>query len=318
MKKGNYRTLIGLMLFVLFLGSNTEISKAGETKNNKVAAKVNGEIILLEDIDSILKQRGPSLVPLTQSQLILDRRQTLELLITECLVRQYFKEAKITVPKSEVDKGMIELIGSLKQEGKTLEDYLKENNQTESQLRATIYQLLQMSQFMKTSVTEEKLKPYYEQNKDFFDKTTVQVSHIVIRVAQNAKPEEKQNAYDRLKKIREEIINKKKDFASAAKEYSQCPSAPNGGDLGFISRKFQVDESIAKTAFSLNIGEISDIVESEFGYHILMVTEKKAGRPSNFEKSLADVKDSFEVELKQNLIHQLRSRAKIEIFLPEK
>ena len=86
-----------------------------------------------------------------------------------------------------------------------------------------------------------------------------------------------------------------------------------GGDLGFIARKFQVDEAFARTAYSLKIGEVSDIVETESGFHLIWLTERKEGKAMKYEQVAADVRECYEAEVKQNLLAHLRKNAKIEL-----
>ena len=77
-----------------------------------------------------------------------------------------------------------------------------------------------------------------------------------------------------------------------------------------------MDETYAKAAFSLPIGEVSEMVESDFGYHLIMVTERKPGKTLKFEEAARDVRDCYETELRQNLLAALRKKAKVEITLP--
>jgi len=150
-------------------------------------------------------------------------------------------------------------------------------------------------------------------NRDLFDGTTVRTSHIVIRYARDASPAERQKAAEKMRAVRSELSAGRLEFAAAAKKYSQCPSAANGGDMGFMVRKFQADEAYAKTAFQLKVGEVSDVVETENGVHLIWLTDRKAGKPSRYEDVAADVRECFEAELKQSLVVELRKRAKIEI-----
>ena len=88
-------------------------------------------------------------------------------------------------------------------------------------------------------------------------------------------------------------------------------AAPSLG--GFIARKFQSDENFAKMAYSLPVGGVSDVVETDQGYHLIWVTDRKPGTPAKFEDVTVQVRECFEVELKQNLLAELRKKAKIEI-----
>lgn len=280
-------------------------------------ALVNGETITLSEVDAILKQRPTPLTAPTISQVRQMRLDVVTTLIDDLLVRQFMREHGPKVDPAEIDRQVSALEASLKEKSKSLADYLKENGQTEAQLKASMTLLLQLDRYVKQNTTDADLKKYWETNKDYFDKTTVRTSHIVVRTSAASTPGEREKAKQKLQSLRTEIAAGKIDFAAAAKEHSQCPSAPKGGDIGFIFRKFQnVEEGYAKVAFAMKAGEVSDVVETDFGLHLIKVTERKEGTPSKFEQCLEDVRDSYAEELRIALLNQLRKKAKVEVTLP--
>ncbi|MCE9532971.1 MAG: peptidyl-prolyl cis-trans isomerase, partial [Planctomycetes bacterium] len=98
---------------------------------------------------------------------------------------------------------------------------------------------------------------------------------------------------------------------------SHCPSAPKGGDIGYMFRKFQnIDETYAKVAFGMKIGELSDVVETDFGMHLIKVTDRTEGKPTKYEQCVEDVRDSYAEELRVALLNQLRKKSKVEVTLP--
>src|SRR5262249_19686878 len=154
--------------------------------------------------------------------------------------------------------------------------------------------------------TDADLKKYYDDNKDVFDRVVVRASHIVLRVQPNGSDGEKQAAIQKLQGLRQEILTGKLDFAEAAKKYSQCPSAPQGGDIGPLMRKMpNIDEAFSRTAFTLQPNQVSDIVQTDFGYHLIKVTERKPGTPSDFNKIKEEVRAMCVWELRQNLLTQM-------------
>ncbi len=280
-------------------------------------ALVNGEAIALSEVDAVLKQRPIPLTAPTAGQLRQMRLEVVTALIDDLLVRQFMRDQGPKVDPAEINRQVAALEASLKGKGKTFADYLKENNQTEAQLKASMLLLLQLDRYVKQHTTDADLKKYWEANKDYFDKTTVRTSHIVIRLSANSTPGEREKAKQKLQALRADIIAGKIEFAAAAKEHSQCPSAPKGGDIGFIFRKFQnVEEAYAKAAFALKVGDISEVVETDFGLHLIKVTDRKVGMPSKFEQCIEDVRDSYAEELRIALLNQLRKKAKVEITLP--
>jgi peptidyl-prolyl cis-trans isomerase C len=90
-----------------------------------------------------------------------------------------------------------------------------------------------------------------------------------------------------------------------------------GGDIGFIFRKGGlVDETFARSAFALKTGEISGVVETEFGLHLIQVTDRKPGTPSTFEKAVTDVLDTYSDDFRAELIAKLRKESQIQITVP--
>jgi peptidyl-prolyl cis-trans isomerase C len=310
----------GIVWGLVVIAVLESLGLAQKPETNKAAALVNGETILLDEVDAILKARtkesGPSLAPLTVSQQRQQRLEVVSALVDELLVKQFLREKGFKIETAEIDKAMTTLGDSLKTQKKTLADYCKETNQTEQQIRTSIQQMLQMNQFVKQQGTDEELKKYFELNKDFFDKITVRCSHIVIRLSPNAPKEEREQAKQKLATARAEIVAGKKEFTAVAKEISHCPSAPKGGDIGYIYRKWQVDENFARVAFGLKTDEISEPIETDFGLHLIKVTDRKAGTPAKFELCLEDVRDCYTEELRQVLLTKLRQKGKIEILLP--
>lgn len=279
---------------------------------DKPIAIVNGEPIPRSEFEAAKNMRPQAVVPLTISQQKQIDQEIIAALVDEALMRQFLSKNAPPIDQAQMNKELESLLAGLKSQGKTLADYCKESMQSEKQLRANLALMQQWIAYSANKVTDENLKKFYADNKDFFDKNTVRASHIVIRVSPTAPSAEKSAVTAKLRDIRQEIAAGKITFADAATKHSQCPSAPKGGDLGFIARKFMVDEPIARAAFSLKVNEISDVVASEYGLHILIATERKAGEGSEFDKIKADVKDFYVEELRQDTLNDLRKRAKIE------
>lgn len=291
-------------------------SGKGSANANPVVALVNGEPITLAEVDAVLRQRPTSLTPLTTAQQRQLRLEAVSGLIDDLLLRQYFHKHGAKIAPAEVDKQLAQVEVALKQQGKTLQDFYRESHQTEAQVRSGILATLQMTQYIRQKANEADLKKYFQENKDYFDKTTVRARHIVIRLPQGGTPSEREQAKQKLTALREQIVAGKIDFAEAAKKHSHCPSAPQGGDIGFFTRKWMLDEEFAKAAFAMKPGEISGVVETEFGVHLIQVTERNAGTPANFEQCLEDVRDCFMEDTRQALLAQLRKTAQVSITLP--
>jgi parvulin-like peptidyl-prolyl isomerase len=287
----------------------------GRAQSGKTAAVVNGEAIPMTEIDAVIAMRPKELFPVPQAQQRQLRLEILDGLIGERLMKQFLAKNGPSVDTTEVDKQLSSLAEAQKAAGKTLADFCRETHQTEAQVRGSIQSMLQFSGFAKKQASDEELKKYFAANLDYFQKVTVRCSHIVIRVPINATNAERQEARKKLAEVQQKLLAKKIGFADAARENSQCPSAPKGGDIGFITRKWMVDEPVAKTAFALKKGEMSGIVESEFGLHLILVTDRTEPKPIEFTACIEDVRDCYVEELRQHLLADLRKSARIEIMI---
>ena len=170
----------------------------------------------------------------------------------------------------------------------------------------------------KVVVTDAEIRTFYDTNSDKFKKDeTVKASHILIGADSNSSAEEKNKAREKAEQLKKELAGGA-DFATLAKNNSTCPSSKQGGDLGFFGKGQKVP-AFEKAAFSLKPGAISDIIETQFGYHIIKLTEKK---PVEITE-LKDVKVKIEEYLKgpkvndaiQSYLGDVKKTAKIEILI---
>ena len=272
----------------------------------------------MAEVEMILKKAGPKATAPTEAQRKEMQQEALGMLVDDQLMRDFMRKKGPPVDLEEVNKQVAELAEGLKKDKKTLAEYLKEQNQTEAQsVRTDIQGWLQWNAFVKQQVSDADLKRYYDDSKDFFDRVVVRASHIVLRIAPEAPMAEREAAKAKLAAWRKDIIEGKVDFAVAAKQNSQCTSAPNGGDIGFFPRKLAVEEPFAKAAFALKVGEISEIVQTDFGYHLIKITDRKAGTPSDFNKIKDEVRELLVEELRMQILGEQRQSAKVEINLSQ-
>jgi peptidyl-prolyl cis-trans isomerase C len=282
----------------------------------KPAAMVDGTAITFAEVEAILKQAPPSPTPLTEAQRRQMQIDAIAMLIDDILMQNFLSKHGPKVNPAEVNKRVADLDQSQKKNHKSLQDFYKETGQTETQLRANIATKLQWDAYVQEHVSEADLKKYYEAYKEFFDRVTVRASHIVLRMAPGASDREIQETKAKLQALRQEIVSGKLDFVEAAKKYSQCVSAKDGGDIGYFPRKLAVDEAFARAAFALKVGEISDVVQSEYGMHLIRLTDRKAGQPSDYAKVKETVREMCVEDMWQALLAQQRKTAHVEINLP--
>ncbi len=166
-------------------------------------------------------------------------------------------------------------------------------------------------------VTDAEKKQEYETNKDKLNvPDEVRASHILIKVSEKAAPEEKQKAKDKIGALRARAMSGE-DFAKLAKENSEDSSAANGGDLGFF-RKGEMVKPFEDAAFGLEKDQISPVVETQFGFHVIKVTDKKAAHTLTYEEVSKDIENFLTNKHKRDEINKtvegLKKNAKIEIL----
>jgi peptidyl-prolyl cis-trans isomerase C len=287
------RTIFSILICVFFLAGTFAFVKAADP--SQVVAKVNDEEILQSDVDNIIttfvlpqfQAQNPGQEIPAEQKLQLEKN-IISQLVTEKLLLQFAAKANITADETLINERLEQV---KTQRPDIPEEQLKALLSKDFIIQKTIEQEVTS----KVMVSDEEVQKYYEEQKEQFkEPEQVQASHILILVAQDATQEDKDVAR---KKIEEVLVLAKegKDFAELAKEYSEGPSKDKGGDLGFFPKGAMV-KPFEEAAFAMNEGDISDIVETQFGYHIIKLTGKKAERNVPFE----EVKD----RLKQGMLQQ--------------
>lgn len=188
------------------------------------------------------------------------------------------------------------------------ENKLNEEEEFKVVLDHTVDNLLKNYAFSKIlskeTVSDEEVEKYFEDNKAVFAKELVNASHILI------------DSEEKALEIKKEI-EEGKDFAQAAMEYSSCPSKDAGGELGEFPRGAMVPEFEDK-AFSMEAGEVSEPVKTQFGYHIIKLNSKSDPANITFESVKEDVR-SEALRVKQQeaylkKLDSLKDKYKSEIF----
>lgn len=246
------------------------------------------------------------------------KEDILNRMIQDELVYQKSEDKKLVPSDEEVNKQYDEFKKSIGDNGEYIKK-LKDAGIDEAFLKDQMKKDVAIQNYsaeyianLKTS--NDDLNKYYNDKKEEFRKEEVKASHILISTqdAEGKALSDKDKANK--KKEAEDILAKIKageDFGDLAKKYSNDPgSAKNGGDLGFFAKGVMVAE-FENTAFSLEKGKVSDLVESEFGYHIIKVTDKV-----NEIKPFAEVKDEIKEKIEQEKynahINEIQKNSKIQ------
>jgi peptidyl-prolyl cis-trans isomerase C len=184
--------------------------------------------------------------------------------------------------------------------------------------RIRIDEYLKEQGVLEPEIPEERIRAMYDEDPESFSTIeTVRVSHVLIAVEGQAGAEEKRQARQKAEQIREEILAGG-DFSAIAKAHSDCKTAPLGGDLGHIKRGY-MPAAFDEVAFSLETDTVSEVVETRFGYHVIVVVEREPARVVSYEQMRGFLETYLQgEESKRRLaahIAELRERSEIEILL---
>ena len=301
--------------------------EAGAAPDTPVAA-VNGETISRGQLDrelaGIQGRMARQGQPVPDGALAQIRGQVLDQMIGEELLFQESRKQKINVDDQKIQVQIDEMAQSF--EDKAAFDLALANAGLSREVlterlrrQMAIQQLIEDKIVAGLEVAEARADEFYKANPEIFvQPEQVRARHILIRTEAEADAAAKAEARERIDEIRRKAVEGE-DFAALAKTHSQDPgSKENGGDLGFFARG-QMVKPFEETAFALKENEISQVVESPFGFHIIQVTGRKPAETVAYET----VKPRILEHLKQQAIREkldayvdrLRQGAKIEKFI---
>ena len=337
--------VFALMAMIVFTGCSLK-------KNDSDIMKINDTVITKAEFDkayeamtsnNIFAQMGVDLKndPDNVFSLMMREKAISELMV-KAILNEEMEKNNITVSKDEIEnaeKDVISRFGSKEQ----FIQVIKMNGVTYDKFKKDIEEEIKMKKYVDSiamvSVGESEAKKYYDENIDKFKyPKRVRASHILIssnpeQIKAELKASNKNISDEELAKKTEELMsaNKKKaeellakvkkapkTFPKVAKEHSQdTASAVRGGDLGFFGKEEMV-EPFAEKAFAMKPNTISDVVQTPYGYHIIMVTDRAEAGTASFEQTKKDIINYLEsmdkVEILKNKIEALRKEAKIEYF----
>ena len=336
MRTARITTALTAVLMILFTYAcsqgqqSTESAPPEAAATGDAAALVNGQPVPMseletavrnvvmqngmdgENVDAFMAQFGPR---------ILDQ------LIDGELLFQAAEKSDFKASQEDVDKAFGELSGRY-EVAEEFQAEMAARGFTEASLKSNISKQLTIQKFVegtvvtKAVVPEETIREAYDQNpQNFSTPEEVKASHILINSAEGDPQEKKDEALKKAKEITAKAKAAGADFAELARTYSEGPSAPSGGDLGFFSKGRMVP-AFEAAAFSMKVNEVSEPVLTQFGYHIIKVTDRKDGSTTSYE----EVKEKLAQDLKNRMINeligeklaQLREEANIELlYTPE-
>jgi peptidyl-prolyl cis-trans isomerase C len=298
-----------------------------DAASKQFAAKVNGTGIKSASLDTAVnnfienqKTFGVTVKDEEKDKL---RADILNELISAELLYQESQKAGLGDLSKEADTQLENIKKGFGSE-KEFQNVLKDRGIVIKDLKEDIKKGVYINAFLEKSVfskmapiSEEEKKQEYETNKDKLNvPEEVRASHILIKFSDKATDEEKQKAREKIEALKSRLTAGE-DFAKLAKENSEDTSAANGGDLSYF-RKGDMVKPFEDAAFSLEKDQISDVVETQFGYHVLKLTDKRPARTLTYEEVANDIAtfllNKHKREEINRFVEELRKKAKIEIL----
>jgi len=253
-------------------------SNVASKAEGKALAEVNGKVITVADYNAEVENLPPYIRPMAQTPE--GKKELLDSMIVRELVLEQAEKDGLDKSKEVVAK---------------LED-LKKRVIVEAFVRKKIDQDVKIS--------DDDMKKFYDQNKDKFNSgEQIRASHILVK--------DEKTAQDILAQLK-----KGASFEDLARKYSADASAAKGGDLGWFAKGAMVPD-FEKVAFSLKEGQLSDVVKTPYGYHIIKVTGKRPAGTRSFEEVKDQIRTAMlparQQEILQQLKDSLKKNAKISI-----
>jgi len=311
---------------------------AAEPQVDKVLAIVNGTKVMESQVQqridvrykavlAKLAQQSPQMA--AQQEHMLRQRIPNDLII-EVLLNEQARQAGIEVTPEQFQAEMVKQLAAqnppltVEQWQKSLEEQgMDFQAWKEYNLRGMKYEkLIEAKLGAAPAVTDADAQKYYDENlQQFQTPEQMRASHILISTTPTDPSADPNQVKAQAKQKAEEVLKKVKDggdFAALAKENSSCPSSAQGGDLGLFPRG-QMVKPFEDAAFAMKVGEVSDLVETEFGYHIIKVTEHHDPNQVSFEQAKPQIVEQLSQQKRAEAIRayleSLRQSAKI-VFPP--
>jgi peptidyl-prolyl cis-trans isomerase C len=305
--------------------------KAPAVSPTAVAVKVNGEPIYESTVQRALERVPPNRRELARPELI-------NYLANNLLIDQSLRAAGYKAEPAEVEKRIGEMKADLKKMGRDFDKMLAELKVTEAELRDHIAADLRWFKYASAQATDKALGELFNGNKDMFDGTTVKAQHILMSPA-SKDPQAAATVVAQLRSIKTAVENEvaadlaklpantdklerekkrmelmSEKFAKYAREKSECPSKSAGGAVGPFPKSGYMVAAFSNAAFAMQPYQMTDVVQTPFGFHLIMVTERKPGREVKFEEVKEVVKEVYLERLHEGVAAQLRQKARIEVM----
>jgi peptidyl-prolyl cis-trans isomerase C len=298
-------------------GSNDQVTAE---EREGAAALVNGKVIPMVELEralvNVAMQGGMNADSAEALKPEFGARIMDQLITGELLYQQAVSEG-YSAADEKVDEAYNEIAGRYP-EPEAFTQEMESRGFSEESLKMNLERQITINDYIEngmgsaTEITDDELKAAYDALP-----TEVKASHILFEVSEEDTQEKKDEVLARAKQIMEEARKEGADFAALAREHSEGPSARSGGDLGFFGPGRMV-KAFEDAAFAMDVGQVSEPVLTQFGYHLIKVTEKRGPGTTPME----EMKESLQADVKnrkigaavEEKIAQLKEAADIEMI----
>ena len=325
MKKNSFVFILAILVifFVSFLSTGC----------SRTVASVNGVKIKQSEVDTyldFLKNQTPDAkLPENEEELKSIKTVIINSLIDTRLLEEYADKNGIEASKEEVNEQFEKIVDSYPSKDDFEKD-LKEKEISTKFLKSELESQILISKIFEevtkdVSISSEQVEDYYNENKETLFKVPekVKISHILITFSSEGEDSEagekrREEALDKIKYVKVQL-EEGGEFEELAKKYSDDESSSaNGGDLGYVSEG-QLIEELGEAAFLMDVGEVSEIIETSYGFHLIKVTDRQEETIRDFK----DVKDTIESYLEnvskkekwESFVNSLRGKADIQYYI---
>jgi parvulin-like peptidyl-prolyl isomerase len=318
--------MLGRGIAALFLFFGALSAPAGAAVVDRIVAVVNDEVITLSDLNEeldVIRQRTAATYKGQDIERLLAeaRPHVLNRMVERLLIGQEARKSGIVLKDEEINEAirdglaqrkmrMEDLIASLAKEGATLEEYRRELRDHLMKTKLVRREIRSM-----IMISDEEIGAYYQKHRDDYEgRETVRIQQILLPIPKNADEGQIRTIRQEAEAIRQRL-REGEAFELLAGRYSQGPAAASG-DIGFVEKGVMLPE-VEAVAFNLKIGEISDVISSPVGFHIIRVTDKRGAGLKPIEAVREEIRRKIEDEKAdkryESWIEDLRKKSHIEI-----
>ncbi len=283
----------------------------------RVLATFDGTPITQGEIDRMIRPPTAEPAPeIPEDVMQQQRQQALTYVLRQKLYEAYAADHPGLVTAADIDAVVKQYEDRFAQSGRSLDDMLKQRGMTRDDFKKWATVNVVGQKFMEKGKDEKAIADFYEKNKASFDGTKVTAKHILILVDEYlGKPEDWEKAKAKLIEIKKDIANGKMTFDEAVEKYSEDPGKVRGPTLPPFQRYGMMVEPFAAAAFATKVGEISDPVKTNYGYHLIQVVSRDPGEPTTPEQAKETVGQILVGSAHETLAKETRDKHPIKVFL---